>query len=569
VNEIPSISLTNQVNELPENSDTSVRKRIADIEVQDDALGSENLLLSGTDSNNFEIIGSELFLKAGVVLDHETQTTLDVVVEVDDPSLGSSMGSDDSASHSLVVTDVNEGILVTQTSNVTSESGQNASFEVVLLGPPIGDVVISVASSDLAEGTTSTNQLVFTTENWFEAQTVEVFGVDGFVEDGDQNYSIVLGPAESSDSFYDGLDPDDVDFINLDNDLSGVEVSTTEILTGENGDEDEFSIRLTSRPTDVVTIEFSVSDSAEASLQTNSIVFTPANWNVEQVVTVIGEDDFVVDGNTEFTILATISSTGDENFDSLSDMSISATNVEMVGPIVPEPEPDLPPRNGNRSNVTDVGNNDDDDDSQQTNENVQFIPEVKRNDGVFDRNRTASDFNPIDIDLLTGVDIAEQFSANNYYRDIDPTDSYADVLAEAKRLSNESAQLTRVEQDVELDDLWGELDNLDQRIDDESMLPKIAAGTLASLASVFTAGYLAWLIRGGQIMLGFLSQLPAWTSLDMLAVLSKPEDDLDDEESESLESIVSKPDQSTSQQSPQGESDAATQNKNETTPSVR
>ena len=70
VNEVPTITLTNLISDLGENADTSSAIRIADIVVSDDALGSETLTLSGTDAASFEIVGSELRLRAGTVLDH-------------------------------------------------------------------------------------------------------------------------------------------------------------------------------------------------------------------------------------------------------------------------------------------------------------------------------------------------------------------------------------------------------------------------------------------------------------------------------------------------------------------
>ena len=48
--------------------------------------------------------------------------------------------------------------------------------------------------------------------------------------------------------------------------------------------------------------------------------------------------------------------------------------------------------------------------------------------------------------------------------------------------------------------LWKNLDDLDEKLNEQSVMPQVAAGTMASIASIFTAGYLAWLIRGGQIL---------------------------------------------------------------------
>ena len=79
---------------------------MADIVITDDALGSNTITLAGADATSFEVIGSELFLKAGTALDFETKTAYAVSVSVSDPSLPGSTPI--SAAFSLAVSDVNE-----------------------------------------------------------------------------------------------------------------------------------------------------------------------------------------------------------------------------------------------------------------------------------------------------------------------------------------------------------------------------------------------------------------------------------------------------------------------------
>ena len=75
VNEVPTVSLTNLVNTLAEDADTSTAIKIADIVISDDALGTNSLTLSGADAALFEIVGgNELRIRAGTVLDATTQT---------------------------------------------------------------------------------------------------------------------------------------------------------------------------------------------------------------------------------------------------------------------------------------------------------------------------------------------------------------------------------------------------------------------------------------------------------------------------------------------------------------
>ncbi len=105
-NDPPTIMLSNIVSELPEDTNTSAPIKLADIVVIDDAQGSNTTSLAGDDAAFFEIVGSELFLKAGVTLDFETKSSYSIVVQVDDLDI---VGSpDDSVVYMLTITDVLE-----------------------------------------------------------------------------------------------------------------------------------------------------------------------------------------------------------------------------------------------------------------------------------------------------------------------------------------------------------------------------------------------------------------------------------------------------------------------------
>ncbi|MDB5390828.1 MAG: Calx-beta protein [Planctomycetaceae bacterium] len=108
------------------------------------------------------------------------------------------------------------GITVTPTSGlVTTEQGGTASFKVFLNSAPKSTVTIPVSSSNTSEGTVSVSQLVFTPTNWNIAQTVPVRGVDDHVNDSNKQYTILLGPAVSTDLSYSGLNPADVSVLNV------------------------------------------------------------------------------------------------------------------------------------------------------------------------------------------------------------------------------------------------------------------------------------------------------------------------------------------------------------------
>jgi hypothetical protein len=101
---------------------------------------------------------------------------------------------------------------------VTGEGGAGTTLQLVLDSPPTNAVKIPISSGDATEGQVDikSGKLVFTPGKWDRPQTVDVYGVDDCLVDGDIAYHILIGPIESDDPDYDGVDPDDVLLTNLD-----------------------------------------------------------------------------------------------------------------------------------------------------------------------------------------------------------------------------------------------------------------------------------------------------------------------------------------------------------------
>ncbi|MDH5580232.1 MAG: calcium-binding protein, partial [Betaproteobacteria bacterium] len=143
------------------------------------------------------------------------------------------------------------GITVSPTTGLTTtEAGGSDTFTVVLTSQPTADVVVGLSSSDTTEGTVGPASLTFTAANWNVAQTVTVTGVDDAIADGDIGYTILTAAAVSSDTTYNGINPDDVSVTNTDNDTAGITVTpTTGLITTETGGTATFTVVLTSQPT--------------------------------------------------------------------------------------------------------------------------------------------------------------------------------------------------------------------------------------------------------------------------------------------------------------------------------
>ena len=231
------------------------------------------------------------------------------------------------------VDDETPGFTVSAISRDTTElnAGQ-ATFTVRLNSQPLADVTIPVSSSNTLEGTVDTDILTFTGLNWDADQTVTVTGVDDFIDDGDQGYSIVLGVATSGDLGYDGLDPADVSVINVDDETAGFTVTPMNITTAEDATPATFTVKLNSQPDGDVVVDVASLDTTEGTVSPSSLIFNTTDWAGLQTVTVTGVDDDVADGDITYTIqlivntAATMDSTG---YFGLNPPDVSALNTDF------------------------------------------------------------------------------------------------------------------------------------------------------------------------------------------------------------------------------------------------
>lgn len=213
------------------------------------------------------------------------------------------------------------GILVQPVVINTSEDGGSALVRARLTRAPTADVTVGVSSSDTAEGTLSVSQLTFTPATWNRFQTFRVTGVPDGVRDGNQTYSIVTAPAASADPSFDGVDARDVMAVNRDSRrlVAGVSVSpVTGLQTSEEGKSASFRVRLTYPPTSPVTIPLESSRPTEGLPNAVGLVFTPADWNVFQTVTVTGQPDGVRDSNQSYRIVTGTTISDDPKYDGLA-----------------------------------------------------------------------------------------------------------------------------------------------------------------------------------------------------------------------------------------------------------
>ncbi len=186
------------------------------------------------------------------------------------------------------------------------EGGAQDIYAVTLNSEPTAPVQIN-ASCD-SQVTANPAALLFTAANWNMPQTVTVSAVDDWVAEG-AHLGVITHSVTSADPFYQGLPVVGLTVQVSDNDTAGVIVSEHghSADVSEGGASDTYTLCLAGQPMAEVTV--SPIASPEVMVDKTSIVFTPADWNTAQTVTVTAVDDRLAEGAHSGLVSHTVAST--------------------------------------------------------------------------------------------------------------------------------------------------------------------------------------------------------------------------------------------------------------------
>ncbi|TGK99686.1 beta strand repeat-containing protein [Leptospira levettii] len=224
----------------------------------------------------------------------------------------------------------------------TTEAGGAVTFGVVLNTLPTHAVTIpSIVATPGTEATASPSSLTFAPSEWFTPKIITVTGVDEFIVDGSQTVSIVSSAATSTDTDYNGLaGPVFPSVTNTDNDVPGFVLTSPGGLTiSENGGILNFAIRLSSQPPPgfTVTLTGINENNTITNVNTNTLVFTNANWNIDQTIQITTNNNSI-DEDTRIVTLqfgsVDTGGTADPVYNSItppSQVSISVTDDDTAG----------------------------------------------------------------------------------------------------------------------------------------------------------------------------------------------------------------------------------------------
>ncbi|WP_017294520.1 FG-GAP-like repeat-containing protein [Geminocystis herdmanii] len=214
------------------------------------------------------------------------------------------------------------------TVGVVSFNDNSGTFTVRLNQQPSQNVIVTLR--DGLNNNASGGSLTFTPDNWQSAQNLTLTNLIANNSD-DFNYQITA-VTESQDSNYQNKT---LNFPIVTNTLNTV---ITSLLTTE-GEDNILQVKLTSQPNGNVTVSFSEIDATENSFSTNTLTFTPDNWNSYQSINVSGLTDDRADGDITYNVKVTTTSS-DNNYNGLYQL-LPITNTDIDSDVVNnEPEKD-------------------------------------------------------------------------------------------------------------------------------------------------------------------------------------------------------------------------------------
>ncbi|MBF2755722.1 MAG: hypothetical protein ISN29_10775 [Gammaproteobacteria bacterium AqS3] len=213
-----------------------------------------------------------------------------------------------SESVSVVVKDDDVPRLDIAPTELTVDENGSATFEVKLGAAPPDNTQVMVtltqpSNTDVTVDTDTVaagnqHELTFTDANWEDAQTVTVSAAED-ADTTNDTASVLLSAAGGGG--YDSI-TGTLSVSVTDNDDVGLTLSASALSIAEEGDSENFTVRLASQPSGDRTVRL-VSNNNDITVSPTSLTFTLANWQMPQSVAVsAADDDDKVDDEAAITL---------------------------------------------------------------------------------------------------------------------------------------------------------------------------------------------------------------------------------------------------------------------------
>ena len=196
---------------------------------------------------------------------------------------------------------------------LTEASSQTASFTLVLNTQPLSDVIINLVLNPTDEVSSNQTSLTFTNTNWNVTQTITLSSLDDFIIDGTVNSTLTFMVDPSSAALFTSAVSQTLMVPNNDNEVAGFTLSPLQggdLLEGDAATV-SFTVVLDAEPNpgEFVMLDISSLDTTESQVTTTTanLIFTAADWNSPQTVSLVSADDITLDGTVTSSITVSVS----------------------------------------------------------------------------------------------------------------------------------------------------------------------------------------------------------------------------------------------------------------------
>ncbi len=237
------------------------------------------------------------------------------------------------------------GIALSESGGGTAagEDGSVDAYTLRLASAPAGAVTISVAFDPAQvrlngpsgpSGAVSPYAFTIAAADWNTASTVSVSAVNDSDVEGAHTTSLIH---TASGGGYNAAPAVTLTAALTDNDSAGLIISQSDgstDVTEASGSADAYTIKLAAPPTGDVTVSIAF-DGAQVSVNGSvasprSLVFTSANWNTAQTVSVQALGDALVEGGHVITLEHTLTSAGDPAFHAIGHATDADVQVNVT-----------------------------------------------------------------------------------------------------------------------------------------------------------------------------------------------------------------------------------------------
>jgi hypothetical protein len=221
-------------------------------------------------------------------------------------------------------------VVLGSTSVTVTEGMPGESVSVVLDSQPTDDVVVSFVGVGYNISVLPAS-LTFTAVDWDVPQYIVISAAkNGLIEPVPYSAS-VTGSASSDDVAFDGVSVPTIAVTINNADVEGIELSKTLLSVTEANSPaspvtDFYTVSLDTAPTADVVIDLSI-DGSDIELMSEQLVFTPSNWYIPQIVTVMPFDDMDVEG-TEQNIITHVVTSADAGYQGIAVPSVTVAIID-------------------------------------------------------------------------------------------------------------------------------------------------------------------------------------------------------------------------------------------------